>query len=91
MAGQFDAHSVHRNRLRQRVLSGGFEGLQPHEIIEFLLYYAIPRQDVNELAHALIRRFGSVQGNGAFIDHESSSLLARSSMADSVSGQKRCP
>ena len=62
MAGQFDAHSGHRNRLRQRVLSGGFEGLQPHEIIEFLLYYAIPRQDVNELAHALIRRFGSVQG-----------------------------
>lgn len=57
-----DAHSGHRNRLRQRVLSEGFEGLEPHEIIEFLLYYAIPRQDVNAPAHALIRRFSGVQG-----------------------------
>ena len=57
-----DAHSGHRNRLRQRVLSEGIEGLEPHEIIEFLLYYAIPRQDVNAPAHALIRRFSGVQG-----------------------------
>ena len=48
--------------MRQRVRSKGFEGLEPHEIIEFLLFYAIPRQDVNELAHRLIDRFGSVRG-----------------------------
>ena len=48
--------------MRQRVQNGGFEGLEPHEIIEFLLFYAIPRQDVNELAHRLIDRFGSVRG-----------------------------
>ena len=48
--------------MRQRVQNRGFEGLEPHEIIEFLLFYAIPRQDVNELAHRLIDRFGSVQG-----------------------------
>ena len=56
------AHGGHRGRMRQRVQSNGFEGLEPHEIIEFLLFYAIPRQDVNELAHRLIDRFGSVQG-----------------------------
>ena len=56
------AHGGHRGRMRQRVQSRGFEGLEPHEIIEFLLFYAIPRQDVNELAHRLIDRFGSVQG-----------------------------
>ena len=56
------AHGGHRGRMRQRVQSKGFEGLEPHEIIEFLLFYAIPRQDVNELAHRLIDRFGSVQG-----------------------------
>lgn len=39
----------------------GLEALQPHEIIEFLLYYAIPRQDVNDLAHSLIDRFGTVE------------------------------
>ena len=48
--------------MRQKVQSNGFEGLEPHEIIEFLLFYAIPRQDVNELAHRLIDRFGSVRG-----------------------------
>ena len=55
------AHGGHRSRMRQRVQSKGFEGLEPHEIIEFLLFYAIPRQDVNELAHRLIDRFGSVR------------------------------
>ena len=55
------AHSGHRNRMRQRVQTRGFEGLEPHEIIEFLLFYAIPRRDVNELAHQLIDRFGSVR------------------------------
>lgn len=48
--------------MRQRVQSRGFEGLEPHEIIEVLLFYAISRQDVNELAHRLLDRFGSVQG-----------------------------
>ena len=56
------AHGGHRARMRQRVQTKGFEGLEPHEIIEFLLFYAIPRQDVNELAHRLIDRFGSVRG-----------------------------
>lgn len=57
-----DAHGGHRNRLRQRIVNEGLDALEPHEILEFLLYYAIPRQDVNALAHALIRRFGSVRG-----------------------------
>ena len=56
-----EAHGGHRSRMRQRVRSEGFEGLEPHEIIEFLLFYAIPRQDVNELAHRLIERFGGVR------------------------------
>ena len=55
------AHGGHRSRMRQRVQDRGFEGLEPHEIIEFLLFYAIPRRDVNELAHRLIDRFGSVR------------------------------
>lgn len=57
-----DAHGGHRGRLRQRVEAEGLDSLEPHELIEFLLYYAIPRQDVNALAHALAERFGGVEG-----------------------------
>lgn len=55
-------HAGHRGRLRQRVQQDGLFSLEPHEIIEFLLYYCIPRQNVNALAHALIDSFGSVRG-----------------------------
>ena len=40
----------------------GAEALRPHELIELLLFYAIPRRDVNVLAHELVRRFGGVRG-----------------------------
>ena len=56
------AHSGHRERMRQRVQDRGFEGLEPHEIIEYLLFHSIHRQNVNGLAHRLIDRFGSVEG-----------------------------
>lgn len=57
-----EVHGGHRARLRQKVRDVGLEALEPHEIIEFLLYYAVPRQDMNALAHRLIDRFGSVGG-----------------------------
>lgn len=52
----------HRDRMRQRYLNTGFSGFQPHEIIELLLFGAIPRCDTNKIAHDLIARFGSVAG-----------------------------
>lgn len=52
----------HRERMRQRYLLTGFKGFQPHEIIEFLLFNALPRRDTNKIAHDLINRFGSVAG-----------------------------
>lgn len=55
-------HLGHRDRLRRRVAEQGLEGMPPHEILEFLLCYVIPRQNVNELAHALIDHFGSLEG-----------------------------
>lgn len=58
----FDLHDGHRQRLRGRIMRGGLEDLAPHELVEFLLYYVIPRQDVNDLAHRLLERFGSLQG-----------------------------
>lgn len=62
MASDLQKHAGHRSRLRQRVQQDGFFSLEPHEVIEFLLYYCIPRQNVNALAHTLIDAFGSVRG-----------------------------
>lgn len=40
-------------------MASGLTGFAPHEALELLLTFAIPRQDVNPLAHALLRHFGS--------------------------------
>ena len=55
-------HAGHRRRVRGRILQGGIDGMAPHEVIEFCLFYAFPRQDVNPLAHRLIERFGGIDG-----------------------------
>ncbi|MDL2325406.1 DNA repair protein RadC [Ruminococcaceae bacterium OttesenSCG-928-A16] len=52
-------HQGHRGRLRARFLKDGLAGFEEHNALELLLFYARPRQDTNELAHALIKRFGS--------------------------------
>ena len=50
----------HRERMRARYKKGGMEAMADHEIIELLLYYAIPRRDTNKLAHRIMREFGSL-------------------------------
>ena len=55
-------HDGHRDRMRRRFLANGLNGFADHEVLELLLYYAIPRGDVNPLAHALMDRFGSLSG-----------------------------
>lgn len=54
-----DIHGGHRERLRQRLINEGTDNFEPHELLEFLLYYAIPRMNVNTLAHDLLNYFGS--------------------------------
>lgn len=55
-------HDGHRERLKNRFLSSGLDNFESHNILELLLFYSIPRQDTNEIAHALIKRFGSIKG-----------------------------
>ncbi|MDE6456883.1 MAG: DNA repair protein RadC [Dysosmobacter sp.] len=55
-------HDGHRQRVRRRFSENGLAGFADHEALELLLYYAIPRGDVNPLAHALMDRFGSLSG-----------------------------
>ncbi|MDR0983660.1 MAG: hypothetical protein LBL93_01440 [Ruminococcus sp.] len=53
-------HNGHRKRMKEKYLKFGFEAFSSHEILEVLLYYAIPRKDTNEIAHKLIKQFGSL-------------------------------
>lgn len=54
-------HAGHRARMLSR-LENNEAGLQEHELLEILLYNAIPRKNTNEIAHALLKTFGSVSG-----------------------------
>lgn len=49
----------HRRRLKERFLKGGAGALADYELLELLLFLALPRRDVKPLAKALIGRFGS--------------------------------
>ena len=55
-------HSGHRDRLRERYLSEGLDSFAPHNVLELLLFYSVPRRDTNVLAHRLIEQFGSLVG-----------------------------
>lgn len=55
-------HENHRARLRRRYLLEGLFHFEPHNVLELLLFYAIPRRDTNETAHALLSRFGDLDG-----------------------------
>lgn len=48
----------HRQRLRSRFLQGGASAMPDYELLELLLFRAIPRRDVKPLARALLERFG---------------------------------
>ena len=55
-------HAGHRDRLRRRFLSAGADALADYELLEMLLFGAIPRRDVKPLAKQLIDQFGSLGG-----------------------------
>ena len=52
----------HRERLRSRFLEGGQEAMPEYELLELLLFNAIPRVDVKPLAKRLLAAFGDLGG-----------------------------
>ncbi len=48
----------HRKRLRSRFLEGGAQAMPDYELLELVLFRAIPRQDVKPLARLLLDTFG---------------------------------
>ena len=55
-------HAGHRERLRSSFAEHGADSFQTHQLLELLLFYAIPYRDTNPTAHELISRFGSLKG-----------------------------
>lgn len=53
-------HDGHRQRLKDRFLEEGLDHFSEHQVLELLLFYCIPRQDTNPIAHALLSHFGSL-------------------------------
>lgn len=53
-------HVGHRKRRKERFRNHGLNGFADHEVLELLLYYAVPRIDTNEIAHDLLKRFGTL-------------------------------
>jgi DNA repair protein RadC len=59
----------HRERLRQRFLAGGHAAMPEYELLELVLFNAIPRIDVKPLAKALLAAFGDLNGVVAAGEH----------------------
>ena len=53
-------HDGHRARKKEQFRTHGLDAFADHEVLELLLFYAIPRIDTNPVAHRLIDRFGSL-------------------------------
>jgi DNA repair protein RadC len=52
-------HVGHRQRLRQRFRVGGADALPDYELLELVLFRALPRRDTKGIAKRLLARFGS--------------------------------
>jgi len=59
----------HRERLRQRFLTGGHASMPEYELLELVLFNAIPRIDVKPLAKTLLATFGDLNGVVAASEH----------------------
>ncbi|MBE7081255.1 MAG: hypothetical protein E7372_01700 [Clostridiales bacterium] len=56
-----NVHAGHRERMVEGFLKNT-DGLNDHQVLEILLFFAIPRKDTNPLAHKLIKFFGDLKG-----------------------------
>ncbi len=57
--GAAPLHAGHRQRLRDRFRKGGADALPDYELLELILFRALPRRDTKTLAKTLIARLGS--------------------------------
>ena len=58
-AGETPHFHGHRERLKARFRDGGGEALADYELLELILFQALPRRDTKPIAKALLAKFGS--------------------------------
>ncbi|MEM8800809.1 MAG: hypothetical protein AAGF15_12115, partial [Pseudomonadota bacterium] len=71
----------HRARLRARFLNGGIDALADYELLEMLLFGAIPRRDTKPLAKALIKTF---DGYANVLAAPAAALLAHEGVTETI-------
>lgn len=71
----------HRERMRTLVREKGLDALTPHQLVEFLLFLAIPRKDTKKIAYDLLNKFGSLEG---ILRAEEQELIAISGMTQNA-------
>ncbi|MEG0940960.1 MAG: DNA repair protein RadC [Oscillospiraceae bacterium] len=54
-------HDGHRERMKNRLLEQGLDTFDDHNVLELLLFFSVPRQDTNPIAHELLDHFGSLE------------------------------
>lgn len=62
MSDKTNIHLGHRKRMKSAMLEHGLDGLNDHQVLEILLFYAKPQGDTNPIAHRLIQHFGTLKG-----------------------------
>lgn len=71
-------HSGHRQRLKDQFLTHGMDPIHDVNVLELVLFYAIPRQDTNPIAHRLLNTFGSL---AAVFDATPEELMERGGLS----------
>lgn len=74
-------HSGHRKRVKDRFMKLDLRSLEDYEILEILLFHAIPRADTKQIAKDLLHKFGSLQ---AIISADKAELISVSGVGESV-------
>ncbi len=82
MQREENIHAGHRQRMRRELIEqDGFDRIEPHRILEVLLFYGIPRKDTNPIAHELLLKFGSLAG---VMDADIESLMKVKGMTENA-------
>lgn len=53
-------HKGHRKKVRDRYIKEGLDSFNEHQVLELLLFYAIPQKDTNDLAHNMLKEYKSL-------------------------------
>ncbi len=76
-----NAHLGHRRRMRERFAKNGFDSYKAHEVLEQILFNAVPRVNTNEIAHRLLEGGKSIMD---VLHSERSELLKINGLGEKI-------